>query len=455
MLERKGLVREQSFLGVVWHRKWIIVATVAIFAVVVGVISKSLPKVYSASSTLLIVQAKNQQTFDAVQAAQVVARTYGDLLASDNLAATVSRDIYGTTAKKTSVRNSISISPVSQTQLITITAEDKQPSRAQAIANTYANEFINYSAYNLEKYTGTTVSLADSASRPTSPVRPKPTLYVLIASLLGLAVGLGLAFLREQLDSRLRTAEEIEQTFGMPVLARVPRRGKSQPSMDSFVEAFRVLRTNLQFATLEGPPRTIAVTSGGESDGKTTTVSQLTKLTAATGSSVLAVEADLRRPALQKSLMPESEESLRPGLSNYFLGNAELDDVIHHTALKGMDLIPSGPTLPSLSGALESRRGHSLIADLSSRADLVIFDTPPLALGADAAMVASRVDGVILVVNMDTATAESIRNSLRKLESVRANVLGFVLNRDGHAESMSYGYAEQAYTDRRERQLSS
>jgi polysaccharide biosynthesis transport protein len=446
-------VKEQSVLGVFLRRKWIIVATVVIFAVVTGLVSRSLPKVYSASSTLLVVQAKNQQTFDAVQAAQVVARTYGNLLTSDNLAAAVSQHIYGTTAKKSLIHSSVSISPVSETQLITITAESDQASRAQAIANTYATQFIGYSATALQQYTQATVSLADPASRPSAPVRPKPTLYVLIACLLGLAAGVGLAFLREQLDSRLRTVEEIEESFQLPVLARVPRRGRSQASVDSFVEAYRVLRTNLQFATPDGPPRTIVVTSGNEGEGKTTTVSQLSNITAATGSNVLAVEADLRRPGLQKILIPEAGEALRPGLSNYFLGSADLDEVIHHTPTT-IDLIPSGPTLPSLSGALESSRGRTIVSDLAGKADMVIFDTPPLALGADAAMLSSRVDGVVLVINMESATAQSVRNSLRKLEGVRANVLGFVLNRDGEVESMTYGDGEQADADRREHLLS-
>jgi tyrosine-protein kinase len=433
-------VRDQSPLRVVWRRKWLILATVVTFAVVTGFISKTLEKVYETSSTLLVVQPARAQTFDAVQAAQVVARTYSDLLESPNLARRVARRVG---SSKGRVQGAVSIESVPETQLIKITAEDRSPRKAQQIANAYADEFIAYSKTNLAPFTSATVSKADSAPRPDSPVRPKPTLYVLLAAIIGLAAGLGLAFLREQLDARIRTLEEIEEIFDVPVLARVPRRGKTDTSIAAFTEAFRVLRTNLQFATPNGPPRTIAVTSGDEGEGKTTTTSQLALVTAATGTNVLAVEADLRRPGLQRFFAPAEGDPMRPGLSNYFLGGAPMEDIIHPTTVPTVEFVPAGPTVPSLSGLLESQRGRTAIEDLASCADMVLFDTPPLGLGADAATVGGRVDGVILVVNMETATEQRVRNALRQLEAVRANVLGFVLNRDKSVEAAVYGYLEE------------
>ena len=431
---------DHTWLRVIWRHKWIIIATVLVFAVVAGLVSKTLEKVYSTSATLLVVQPRTEQNFDAVQAAQVVARTYSDLAKSDNGAARVARKVPGTT--RNSIRAVVSVDPVPETQLIKVSAEDPRPRRARQIANAYADDFINYSRANLSQFTGATVSLADRAPLPDSPVRPRPTLYVLLASILGLAVGLALAFLRETLDRRLRTLEEIESSFDLPVLARVPRRGKSEVSVAAFTEAFRVLRTNLQFATPNGAPRTIAVTSGDEGEGKTTTVSQLALVTAATGTNVLAVEADLRRPGLQPFFAPDHGEPLRPGLSNYFLGGAPLEEIIHPTTVPTVEFVPAGPTVPSLSGLLESQRGRTAIDDLASCADMVIFDCPPLGLGADAATVSGRVDGVILVVNMDGATDKSVRTSLRQLEAVRANVLGIVLNRDTTVEPVAYGYLE-------------
>ena len=450
MEDRTG---DQTYLQVIWRRKLIVIGTVLAFAALAGLFSKTLQKVYATSNTLLVVQPTTAQTFDAVQAAQVIARTYGDLLKSPNLAQRVARRVGGS-ATKGKIQRAVSIDPVAETQLIKITAEDHSPRQAKRIADAYAYEFVVASQARLAPETKATVSVADPAPLPDNPVRPKPTLYVLLASILGLAAGLGVAFLRGQLDRRLRTPEEIESTFDVPVLARVPRRGKSDTSIAAFTEAFRLLRTNLQFATSDGgAPRTIAVTSGDEGEGKTTTASQLALVTGVTGTSVLAVEADLRRPGLQKFFVPDQQEPLRPGLSNYFLGAAPLEDVVHPTTVPTVEFVPAGPTVPSLSGLLESQRGRTAISDLGKCADLVLFDCPPLGLGADAATVAGRVDGVILVVNMETATDKSVRNSLRQLEAVRARVLGLVLNRDATVEGIAYGYLEEQTSGRERRVL--
>lgn len=435
--------RDGTYLDVVWRRKWIVVAVVVVFTVVAALISTSLTKVYATSSTLLVTQPKDSQTFDAVQAAQVQARTYADLLKSANVARLVARRLGGNTTKD-EIARVVSVETVPETQLVRITAEDQEPARAKAIADAYAGVFIARSETSLTPTTKATVTLADEAPLPDSAVRPKPTLYTLLAAILGLVAGLALAFLRERLDTRLRTLDEIESHFDFPVLARVPRRGKTETSIAAFTEAFRVLRTNLQFATPDGPPRTIAITSAGEGEGKTTTTSQLALVTAATGTNVLVIEADLRRPGLQRFFAPNADEPLRPGLSNYFLGGAQIDSIIHPTTVPTVEFVPAGPSVPSLSGLLESERGRTAIDDLASAADIAIFDCPPLGLGADAATVAGRVDGVILVVDLESATEASVHQAVRQLEAVRARVLGFVLNRDKSMEPVIYGYLEDS-----------
>lgn len=437
---------EQTWLGVIWRRKWIVVVTVLVFGVVTALVSRSLHKVYATSSTLLVVQAKTQQSFDSVQAAQVVARTYGDILGSDTVAGRVAQQLNGSRSQKDAIRAAVSIETVPETQLIKVSAQDGDPRRAQQIANTYADEFISYGATTLFPKTQATVSLAAAAPKPDSPARPKPTLYTLLACLFGLAVGLGLAFLREQLDSRLQTFEAIERAFDVPVLARVPPRGKTDTSIAAFTEAFRVLRTNLQFSMAGGAPRTIAITSGDEGEGKSTTVSQLALVTAATSTNVLAVEADLRRPGLQRLLASSEREPLRPGLSNYLVGGADLEEIIHTASTAPVELVPAGPSVPSLSGLLESQRGHTVVDALASHADVTLFDCPPLGLGADAATVAGRVDGVILVVNMEHATEQRVRNAIRQIEAVRGRLLGLVLNRDRSVETIAYSYLEEADT---------
>lgn len=431
-------MRNDSPLAVIMRRKALIAVTFLVFVVGAGITSKTLTKVYSTHSTLFVTLPTDQASFDSVQASQALARSYADIIGSPNIAGLVARRIGG---NKGDILSSVSFQPVQDTQLLEITAENPSPARAKLIADTYANVFIAYARTYLAANTKATISLADGAPLPTSPARPKPTLYVLIAAILGLALGVALAFLRDRLDHRLRTSEDVESRFDTPVLARVPRRGRADTSVAAFREAHRILRTNLQFAGgSEGRLRSVAVTSAREGEGKTTTTAQLVMVSAEVGQQVVAVEADFRRPALQQALLPEQEEPLRPGFSNYLVEAATLADVLHPTQRPNIDLIPAGPLPPSPSALLESRRGGDAIHEILEDADFVVVDCPPLNVGADASVLADWVDGVIVVVDLGRSTDRAVRDALRQLEAVQARVLGLVLNRDRSVEPSSYDY---------------
>ena len=425
-----------SPLAVVWRRKSIVLAVFLAFTIGTAIVSKTLPKVYATHSTLFVSLSSDQQSFDSVQASQALARSYADIIDSPNIAQLVADRIGGT---KGEIEDSSTFEPVQDTQLLEIASENKSPDRAKEIADTYARVFIDYAGRNLRD-TQATITLADAAPRPGSPARPKPTLYTLVAAILGLALGLALAFLRDRLDNRLRTSEDVETRFDSPVLARIPRRGRSDTSITAFREANRILRTNLQFAGKGRALRSIAVTSGREGEGKTTIVSQLAVASAEVGQRVIVVEADFRRPALQAELLPDSTEPLRPGLSNYLVEAASLEDVSFPTARPNIDIVPAGPLPPSPSALLESRRGRDAVSELLAEADLVIIDCPPLSIGADASVIAGWVDGVIVVVDLGGSTDANVRSAMRQLEAVEARTLGLVLNRDRSVEPSSYDY---------------
>lgn len=413
--------------------------TFFVIVISTAVVSKSLEKVYSTKSTLLVAQAGNDQSFDRVQASQAFARSFADIIASPNIARLVARQIgQGTTTAE--VLGATSFEVVSETQLLQITVEDPDPRRAKLIADTYAQVFIGYARVNLARTTQATVSLADRAPVPASPARPKPTLYTLLAAILGLALGLALAFLRDRLDHRLRTTGELEARFEPPVLARVPRRARSEASAAAFVEAYRLLRTNLQFATVGRPARSVAVTSGEAGEGKTTTVTQLAIASAEAGLEVIVIEADFRRPALQRALMPDRPDPIRPGFSNYLVGTASVAEIVHPTGLPNISIIPAGPLPPTPSALLDSEFARRMGAELLSLGDLMLFDCPPLSIGADASVMGSWLDGTLMVVDLESSTDRSVREGLRQLSAVEAQVLGFVVNRDSTLETRSYDY---------------
>ncbi len=437
-------MRDRSTLGILWRRRWVVVATFAIFVVFAGVLSKALPKVYSASSTLIVVPNENAATFDAVQVAQVTARTYSDVVGAPAIAAQVARQLGGG-ATTTSVGSAVSVSPVLETQLLRISAEDRNPGKAQLLANTYAATVIQYVRQNLGSTAGANVALAASATRPTAPARPKPTLYVLVAAILGLFVGVGSAFLLERLDTRLRTGDEVREHFDEAILARMPRRGRTSASLNAFNEAFGLLRTNLRFASPDGSPGLIAVTSARDGEGKTTCVAQMALSIAEVESRVIVVDADFRRPMLQQELMPDTPEPLRPGLSNYLVDGCSLKEIVHDTGHTNVEIVPTGPLPPNPSAFLESQRVEPALRELAEQADLVLVDCPPLSAGADALTLAGRVDGVIVVVDLDRSNERAVRDVLHQLKAVRAPILGFVLNRDRSAEfAYAYEYAGQS-----------
>ena len=420
-----------------------VLAILAVFVVSAGVISKILPKVYSATSTLIVVQNGNAASFDAIQAAQVTARTYSDIVSAPAIAAAVAHQIGGG-ATTASVGSAVSVSPVTETQLLRITADDRSPLRAQRLANIYASVVIRYTHRSLGATAGATVALASGATRPTTPARPKPSLYVLVAAILGAFVGVGGAFLLERLDTRLRTADEVRERFSETILARMPRRGRSGTSTNAFSEAFGLLRTNLQFASADGLPGVIAVTSAREGEGKTTCVSEMAFAMAEVDMRVLVVDADFRRPMLQKVVMPEQHEPLRRGLSSYLVGGCSLDEIVYDTGRPGVELVPTGPLPASPAAFLESHKVESSLRELAERVDLVLVDCPPLSAGADASTLAGLVDGVIVVVDLDRSDERTVREVLGQLKTVRASLLGFVLNRDRAIElAYDYGYASQ------------
>ena len=408
------------------------------FVVTAAVVSKTLQKVYVTESTLLVALPADRASFDSVQASQAIARSYADIIESPNVAQLVANRV--PEGDRGDILGASTFEPVEQTQLLRISVEDPSPERAQQVANAWADVVSEYARERLQSTTGATVTVADRAPLPTAPDRPKPTIYTLVAGLFGLALGLALAFLRDRLDRRLRTSDDVEERFDVPVLARIVRRGRSDHSVTAFREAFRILRTNLQFASGGGQLRSIAVTSSQEGEGKTTSVAQLANSFAEVGMRAIVVEADFRRPALQKEMMPDRDEPLRPGFSNYLVEAADLDDVIFPSGRPNIDLIPAGPLPPSPSALLESRRGRSAVRDLYNEADIVLIDCPPLTIGADASVIAGWVDGVILIVDLQSSTHESVREALRQLEAVQAPVLGLVLNRDRGAEPSSYDY---------------
>lgn len=198
-------------------------------------------------------------------------------------------------------------------------------------------------------------------------------------------------------------------------------------------EAFRVLRTNLQFTAIDKPLKNILITSSVPQEGKSTVISNLAITIAGAGNKTLLVDADLRRPKQQKIFLLENYK----GLSNIIAENLPLDNVINKTKIANLDVITSGPLPPNPAEMLGSARMKNFIQEINSMYDIVLFDSPPVNSVADASILSTAVDGVVLVIAANSTEREAVLVAKQQLEKVKARILGVVLNK---VEQKSGGY---------------
>lgn len=283
------------------------------------------------------------------------------------------------------------------------------------------------------------VSIKEPAEPPLFPARPRVALNLILGSLVGLMVGLGLAFFIEYLDTSVKTMEDVEKMLGVPVLAIIPKNIRllhKEPGDTPDAEAYRILRTNLEFNRKNSAANCIAMVSGGRGEGKSTTLANLAFISAQGGYSTLIIDGDLRRP-VQHELFDVKNES---GLTNYLTTEMSIDDVIVPTEIENLSLIPSG-TLPADPVAvLNSQRMSDLIAELKLRYDLLLIDSPPVLGVSDASVIASEADYTIIVVQHRRFPCGMLLRLKQAVLGVGGKVLGVVLNNVDLRHDQNYYY---------------
>ena len=284
----------------------------------------------------------------------------------------------------------------------------------------------------------------NKAEKPSSPSSPRVPLNMGIGVLVGLITGIGLAFFIEYLDTSVKTMEDVETMLGVPVLAIVPKNIKllhKQPSDVPDAEAYRILRTNIEFNRKSADANTISLVSGGPGEGKSTTLSNLAFTCAQGGYSVLIVDADLRRPTQHKIF--EVNNSI--GLTNYLTTNIALEEVILLTSVENLSIMPSGILPADAVGILNSQRMSDMIAELKTRYDIIFFDSPPILGVSDGAVLASEVDQSIIIVQHRRFPRAMLQRVKQAIGNVGGTVLGVVLNNVDLRHDPNYAYYTSYY----------
>ena len=290
------------------------------------------------------------------------------------------------------------------------------------------------------------VEIVDRAVPALRPARPNKPLNIALGVIIGLVVGVGLAFFIEYLDTSVKTIDDVERSLQSPVLGVIPQNvgllldeGTESPH----AEAYRVLRTNLLFSRKDDKLNTVAIVSAGAGEGKSTTVFNLASVFAQSGQRTLIVDSDLRRPTLHKML----RVSNTLGLTNYLLRQNSLEEVIQTTSVPTMDFLSSGKLPSSSLGILSSAQMKDLIGELKQRYDFVFFDSPPIMGVSDASILASEVDMTLQVIQYRRYPQPMNIRAKQLIEKVGGNLVGIVLNNINMSQDESYYYYSGYYHD--------
>jgi capsular exopolysaccharide synthesis family protein len=323
--------------------------------------------------------------------------------------------------------------------------------------NSYSALLSSYSNIGLaEANSGATVTVVSAAARPTAPFRPQVVRTTLLAVAVGSLLAVGVAFLIEYLDDTVKIPQDL-QPMGLTVLAMVQRVNQdgrnSMPQLYAVnqpkslaAEAYRTLRTNLQFSSLDRPLRSLVVTSAVATEGKTTTAANLAVVMAQAGKRVVLVDGDLRRPSAHR-LFDLSNES---GLTTALVEDLDaLGGFLQATEVENLRVLAAGPVPPNPQELLGSQRMQDLLHKLEEEADVIVLDTPPILVVADASVLSARTDGVLVVVNTGRTRRAAVQQAVDGLGQVGAQLLGCVLNmvstRGGRSSQYYYSYYYSHY----------
>jgi succinoglycan biosynthesis transport protein ExoP len=507
----------RRYFSLVLHWTWLIVLVGLLAGGSAYYFSKRMTPYYESSTTVLVNAAPGSKASDYTSylLSEQLTSTYAQMLTTDTVLNQVETDL-GLTMPLEDLKDAITVTAVTNTQLIRIYVETTDPELSAGIANslvsvfadqitqiqsqrfeesktslskqmaemeTQINEFNRQAsqattpeekatidtkvtqyremyASLLQSYEQIRLSEAQSvsdvvqveaATADPEPVKPKVMQNTLLAALVGMMLALGAIVARDALDDSIKTPDDITRLFKLPVLGVIDHHdiekgipiSLAQPRSPT-AEAFRSIRTNLTFASVDRPLRTLMIASTEAGEGKTTTVTNLGVVLAQSGKRVLIADCDLRHPRVHKYF----------GLANNQLGvsgllaqsKVKLDQAIVATNMEGLSILPSGKLPPNPAELLGSQKMHTILEAILKGTDIILVDTPPTLAVTDAGVLAPAMDGVLVVVRPGKTRIRALQHTLDQMRQVNARVIGVLLN-NVETRFSSYGYHYRYYRD--------
>ncbi|GCB54897.1 polysaccharide biosynthesis tyrosine autokinase [Rhodococcus erythropolis] len=422
--------------------RWKIVVVVTV-VVILGALGASLiaTPVYQASTRLFVSTSTGttvNEAYQGNQLSQQLVTSYAKLLTGETLAqrtidAVGSDRLGGLSAAEISSKVTATSAP--DTVLLDLSVQDASPELAREIANALSDEFVVMVKDLGTPANGGTaparVVVEQRAQTPAEPVSPKTSRNVALGAAIGLLLGIGLAVVRDRLDNTVKERKVVEDIAGAAMVGTIPFDKEREVHQainfhegnSASAEAYRELRTNLQFLAVDRPPSVIVVTSSLPSEGKTTTAVNIALVLAEAGKKVCLVEGDLRKPRVSKYLGLIGSV----GLSSVLAGQADLDDVLQVTSNADLTVLASGPIPPNPSELLGTDTAHAVFTDLRRRFDYVIIDASPLLPVTDAAVLSALADGALVIARHGSTKRDQLSRAVGNLHSVGATILGTVI----------------------------
>jgi succinoglycan biosynthesis transport protein ExoP len=507
-------------------RKWfpLLVAGVVLSALAAFGLSSIQQRIYEAKATLIVGQALQvlNPNVDQLNVSQRLSSTYAAVATKRPALEAVISQLHLDQTPEELAKHVFADAPTDST-LLTITADDPDPERAAAIANSLSQLLISSSPAiqgvqsdlqasiqaqlkaTLEQITATQadverlaalksptpanlatleglqgrlvtlratyasllsasagsasnlLSVVEPAIAPDAPISPRTLLNTLLAAVVGLLLAAAVAAIVEYLDDRVKNAEMVQDVAALSTLGSVGRmnigRGRQEfyrlatliNPRSAVAEAYRALRTNIEFASVDTPIRSLVVTSSRPHEGKTVTASNLAVAFAQADRRTILVDADLRKPGVHAMFGIPNEDGLTTMLRDEKVGVAK---IAHATEQPNLRIVTTGPLPPNPAELLGSQRMRRAIDRLTAEADILIFDTPPVQVVVDAVIMSSYLDATVLVVDVGRSRRGALRQSAEALARANAKVLGVILNRiPGVSRASDHGYYHEDVVD--------
>jgi tyrosine-protein kinase len=455
-------VEPRDYLDIL-RRRWLSVLIIALTTLAVAsLLTLAMPKKYTATTRLFFAVASDSvsELAQGSNFAEKQMSSFAKVATSPLVLEPVVQQLaLPTTAAK--LEESVEATVPPDTVILEIAATDPDPRRAAAIANAVGAR-LGQAAGDLspsredgsEAVRATTLAVAEVPIAPSSPNVPR---NLGIGLILGLLLGMGVAILRQLLDTKVRSEQDVRALTDRPILGvvafdqQVPRHPvilRDEP-LAAPSEAVRRLRTNLQFIDAANRPKSIVISSSIPGEGKSTMAINLAVSLADTGARVILVDADLRRPSIAEYAGIEGSV----GLTTVLIGRADVEDVVQPLGTTTLDLLPAGQLPPNPSELLGSPAMAGLLDRLTTSYDMVLLDSPPLLPVTDAAVLAKLAGGALVVVGADRIHRPQLQDTLGSLQTAGAHVLGIVLNKIDRREAGTYAYYGSGYAPTDSNQL--